>query len=1113
MNRFPFLKSLSIITIIVLTSTTIGAQDRLTPIIEPDAARLSFDELGLYAVGYQYRGQNEKQFPIGWSNDFEARTGVALKPAGTQNGRAAWLEHPPWRGGTGITFQEFRLQLPPADKVQRIMLRGATAMRADALAKADEKTKSDGVTFRIKANGRALLDEHRDDAQWKDFALDLSALAGQVLTLRFETDPGPHDNSSFDFALWSGRVLELQGFKAPPIPAVSALPPLDLRRLYPFQNGEVAPPSAFDENITTKVENNVAILNTSGADGNLQYQWTRPRSANDAPLGNWQLSAKMRGAKTTQIMPLAGDASIQWTQNATFQSSRLEATPNGATCISTYDLNGKTATLRCAAKLVGKSLVLEISCDTPNISALNIGRWGPVLHRRAVTVPYYSGQIYFLEHENLFANAFLDWTASMASSHDGNVANYNARTDGTRVLLHERAIFTAAWQLAETLPNVPNPPSPFRAHLADKIVLDVWGGQFNDIARRLQLLHDYGITNCAVIIHDWQRDGYDNGLPAHVPANAKLGGDAAMKNLTATAKKLGYDIALHENYVDYYPNYEHFDESDIALNSEGKRVEAWYNPGTKIQSFAVQPHAILKLAREQSAQIRALYAPNADYLDVHSAVPPWFHVDFRAASAGSATYQPTWTAHRELWAYERALYGGPVLGEGNNHWYWSGLLDGVEAQFGSGWPSNEGQSAPLAIDFTLLKVHPLQFNHGMGYYERWWNQPTWNGLPPMQVLDQYRMQEIIYGHAGFLGSAIYDNVPLAWLEHHLLTPVTALTATARPQNIEYQVNEKWVDGSAAAKAQNWQRVRVKYDKGVTITANNSAQPLQSGNFVLPQFGWLAQGAGVEAWTALRDGVIADYARTPTSTFANARRASDWNQSGIHRLRPSVAGFEASGERSFALTYQWQVGENLPENIGNIFVHFVDKSGDKIVLQNDHELPLPAADWKIGDTVKDGPYPIKLPDNLPDGDYGVRIGLTERNGNRLSLLGASDGSSRIRLGTLGVRAEGKQISFAPETVAPESKNDIYQQRLNASGKVLDFGDVRTNGSVLVRREGDEWVLRALPRDKDFSLQLSAKRFGRPANVRCGDGAAATIAPQNIGDWWALKLNGAREYHWK
>ena len=518
----------------------------------------------------------------------------------------------------------------------------------------------------------------------------------------------------------------------------------------------------------------------------------------------------------------------------------------------------------------------------------------------------------------------------------------------------------------------------------------------------------------------------------------------------------------------------------------------------------------MPLARIQSPQIRDLYAPNADYLDVHSAVPPWFHVDFRAASVGAATYQPTGNAHRELWAYERALYGGPVLGEGNNHWFWSGLLDGVEAQFGAGWPSNEGQSAPLALDFALLKIHPLQFNHGMGYYERWWKQPNWNGLPPMSVLDQYRMQEIIYGHAGFLGGATYSNVPLAWLEHHLLTPVTALTATARPVNIEYQVNEKWVDGSAAAKAQDWQRVRVTYDKGIAITANNSAQNLSVGAVVLPQFGWLAQGAGLEAWTALRDGVIADYARTPQSTFANARRAGDWNQSNIHRIRPSVAEFKPSGARAFDLTYQWRVDEDVTSDYHS-FVHFVDKTGDKILFQNDHALARPTSSWKRGAIETDGPHTVALPADLPDGDYGVRIGLLEPDGARVNLQGTSDGTSRIRLGTLSVH--GPQIGFTPEAKALDTKDDIYQQRLNAEGKVVDFGDVRTNGSVLIERDGDEWVLRTLPRDKDFTLQLSAQRFGRPKTVRCIGGATTTIAPQVAGDWWTLKLNSAREYHWK
>ncbi len=224
---------------------------------------------------------------------------------------------------------------------------------------------------------------------------------------------------------------------------------------------------------------------------------------------------------------------------------------------------------------------------------------------RCPTIP---ARCYYLKTENLFVNVFLDWTKSSASYLENATAVYGARTDGSRVSLHERVVFSAAWHAAEVLPNIPNSPSPFRNHLAGKIVLDIWGGHFDDIARHLKTLHDYGLDNCIAIIHDWQRSGYDNALPAHVPANANLGGDAGMKNLVTTAKSLGYDIALHENYVDYYPNYEGFNVSDVSLDSHSNLVQAWFNPGTKIQSFAVQPHAILPLAREQSSQIHDRYS-------------------------------------------------------------------------------------------------------------------------------------------------------------------------------------------------------------------------------------------------------------------------------------------------------------------------------------------------------------------------------------------------------------------------------------------------------------------------------------------------------------------------
>jgi hypothetical protein len=113
-------------------------------------------------------------------------------------------------------------------------------------------------------------------------------------------------------------------------------------------------------------------------------------------------------------------------------------------------------------------------------------------------------------------------------------------------------------QMAEVLPNPPNPPSPWRGLLATEIVLDIGGGTFANIATNLTTLADYDITNCVALIHDWQRSGYDNAMPMHYPTNASYGGDAGMRDLVATGARLGIRCALHENYVDYCPNHDFF---------------------------------------------------------------------------------------------------------------------------------------------------------------------------------------------------------------------------------------------------------------------------------------------------------------------------------------------------------------------------------------------------------------------------------------------------------------------------------------------------------------------------------------------------------------------------
>ncbi|HSA00520.1 MAG TPA: DUF5696 domain-containing protein, partial [Candidatus Paceibacterota bacterium] len=845
------------------------------PVITPDRSVIALDELGVYAVGYAYRGQAAQGFPLGWSGFFDDETGVACQPFGEQNGKPAFLLHSPWRKGTGTSFQEFVFRVP--DQATRILLRGSTAMRSENV------TNSDGATFRLYANGARLFSYHQTNDIWRPFEYDFSNLRGSNLTLRFEVDPGPRNNPSFDYSFWGGRELVLEGYSPvridPPAP-----PSLALSNLWSGQSFNIAPQSGF-VGTTSVVQTNAEVrFRYIGPDGVLEYVWRAPQTANDGFYGTISLQAQMTGDGPVTV-PLANAAALKWHSSAVSMGSGWTQTNGGWALWRTYRVGVDTATVWVTGRLIGKTLALTVTCDRPGVTSIEAGAWGPVVRRRQVVVPYYNGAVYYLPREGLFVNALLDWTASSASSHSGTLARYEALTDGTRALLRETVLFTAAWHMAEVLPNPPNLPSPWIGFLANKIVLDIWGGKFNQIASNLTTLADYGMTNCVAILHDWQRSGYDNALPMHYPANAAYGGDAAMSNLVVSAARLVVRCALHENYVDYYPNYDFYSSNDIALDSAGRLQLAWYNPGTRIQSFAVKPNAILSLAATQSPEIHRRYATHANYLDVHSAVPPWFHVDYRAGEFQAGQFKRVWDVHRQLWDYERATHGGPVFGEGNNHWYWSGCLDGVEAQFGSGWPGNGGFTVPLAVDFDLLKIHPLQFNHGMGYYSRWWPTETyasnWAGPTPMIVLDRYRMQEVVFGHAGFLDGAVYANVPLAWLEHHLLSSVMARYAQARPLEILYETEGAWLDATAMARLDSgglYNRVRIRYDNGLGVTVNGGSNSWAAGSWILPDMGWVAEHEDLTAGTVMRDGMVTDFADTGETLFVNARSAADWNLS-------------------------------------------------------------------------------------------------------------------------------------------------------------------------------------------------------------------------------------------
>ncbi|TAN36916.1 MAG: hypothetical protein EPN23_07305 [Verrucomicrobia bacterium] len=1045
-----FLLAICAAPLIAATATTI------TP-LEPE---LNFDDIGQVQSGYILRGVTNS-FETGVEGFRDEATGAVALPSTTSGNRSACFMHPPHKKGPGIVFQAFTLQLPktPAGTIE-----GCTMMQHGT-------EKSDGVTYRVAINGRTAWEEHRNGSTEQPFRVDLAPWAGETVAIRFEVTPGPQNNTVCDQTLWIGRKLVLPGLQTQT--TFRAPPPLDLRKLSAKQNKSWAPLSGFNGKTSAQLAGHTATLSYHGADGELAYTWNMDAATPAAPFGAFRLHAQMMGDQNIEI-PLVLGANITWTQPVAPLTMRARKLfwSDAVECIQIFtNASGAQAALQTTARLEQKSLVLEMTCDQPWIKELNPGHWGALLRHR-VPMPYCEHDVYFLPLENLFVSSFPDWIASGASQFREDKAVYEPLTDGARHGLRERFIFTAAWHVDETLANIPNPPSPWRAEMGRRIVLDIWNGSaFDASAQSPDTLADYDIRNDLIIFHSWQRDGYDNGLPAHFPARAQQGGEPAMQRLAKTAQRLGHQFALHENYVDYYPNYEHFTTNDLALQSDGKPEKSWFNKGTQLQSFAIKPSVMLRLAGEQSPEIHRRYGTTAGYLDVHSCVPPWFHLDHQAGVPGAGQIQSVWDAHRKLWQYERDVHSGPITGEGNRHWLWSGWLDGVEAQFGTGWPERDGMNAPLAVDFDLLRIHPLQINHGQGYYERWYGKtPPWGGGMPMVARDQYRMQEIVYGHIGFLSQGLWREPGAAWLEQHLMTPVTSRHADQRVSDIRYFVNGQWADATAAAKARDFNRVRITYANGLTITANNAAEDFAAAGQTLPQFGWFATNTDFAAGTVWREGVIVDFVNAPELRLANARRARDW-QSGLP-ICPRVENFQALEKRRIQFSYVWKVGTPMPGGFRS-FVHFDvptnNYSGWQTIFLQDHALKTPTATWTNGMEVLDGPHELRLPEHIADGHYTWWIGLW--NGHEsFPLADADDNSNRIRLGDLVVADGGKTFRFEPWQRPGLSRAEWFRQHLNTAEKVIDFGFCKTDGGVVFKRDGQPWTTWTYPAKRDFHLEV-------------------------------------------
>ena len=87
-----------------------------------------------------------------------------------------------------------------------------------------------------------------------------------------------------------------------------------------------------------------------------------------------------------------------------------------------------------------------------------------------------------------------------------------------------------------------------------------------------------------------------------------------------------------------------------------------------------------------------------------------------------------------------------------------------------------------------------------------------------------------------------------------------------------------------------------------------------------------------------------------------------------------------------------------------------------------------------------------------------------------------------------------VTFTAETNMPVFDPAAwYGQHLNNSNNVVDFGGARTDGSVWLHREGNVWVLKTWPRERNFTLEFAQTRFAQPSQVQCAGGTASETIP--------------------
>ncbi|MBN2295203.1 MAG: hypothetical protein JXM70_22425 [Pirellulales bacterium] len=641
--------------------------------------------------------------------------------------------------------------------------------------------------------------------------------------------------------------------------------------------------------------------------GDIEVEWSG-KSPNAKPH---QTNTRQSSKETKKFRPMV-DGGIYF-HNGEEESSNvkpekiemLSCRQDGDSIVSKWKATrGKQSTeLTYTLRLWQKSLVVDVKCvptkgtDSP-VGEFRIGHAGGVDNPRLVTIPYLTGNadrpavlVSGTPHNPLFTIALIDHTRSNASllwadnevgeeGPAGQSATYNGgtrylpKTDGNRNPCFERLFLTVSPEFEEILPNIPNPKSPWMHVTGERVWRAHGAGDRTSDYEYWKNIARHGMDKILITDHEtgW-RDGGES-FTFRTRAAPGKGGDAGQLDYTKKIHALGYLYGIYNNYTDYAPVNELWDEDCVTRTPDGNWQTAWprcYNP---------KPSRAVEFEARLAPIIQDKFGLNTAYCDVHTAVTPWSYVDFDARVPGAGTFAATFYAYGEIMLHQKRTWNGPVYSEGNNHWYYCGLTDGNYAQDQRAQlPVN-----PWLVDFDLRKMHPLCCNFGIGnpgmFFSREELKKFGTGKQWEDALDRFLAATLAFGHTGFLVGQ--GGMPCTVRSYFCVQQIHFRYARQKVASIRYADDSgKLLSTSQAVVGGAFRRsqVVVTYDDGLKVIVNgHPSESWKIDDILLPPNGWMVQdprNKSLVAWSKIvgghsEGGHRADYVNSPTYIYADGR---------------------------------------------------------------------------------------------------------------------------------------------------------------------------------------------------------------------------------------------------